>query len=461
LENQNKYHSLHQVLSSVSRMFDKYWSKAIWVKAEIAKLNFYPHSGHCYPLLVEKSNGSTIAEVRSTMWSGVYQKALKDFKKITNSTFGDGQQLLMLVEVKFSQVYGLSLNIIEIDPSFTLGLMEKERLECIARLKKENIFDANKKIALPSLLKKIAIISVETSKGYMDFCNTIDARKADFMIEHDLFPALLQGDKAVDSMRNQLDEIRQRKHEFDAVFIIRGGGGEVGLNCYDNYRLASYVARFPLPILTGIGHASNQTVTEQISNQNLITPTALANFVLEQYHNYSDRIRHAKKSINRVFDKFFQVESMRIESISSSLKSSSKSYLKNSSQILDNSIILLERKSRNKILHAKSEMKTKVDRLSWLSKNKLHNQSELLIHRFSSLQRSISSILEKNNQGVLNIESKVKILHPNNTLQRGYAILKSADKSEITQGTSIEIQTYDAILQAEVKNIKSKDGKKN
>ena len=247
-----KHHTLYEVLQSVQRMFERYWQKPVWIRTEIAKLNFYPHSGHAYPLLVEKKESKSVAEIRSTIWSSTLNVLKRKFESTTKREFSDGIEVLILCELKFSPGHGLTLNIIDIDPNFTLGKMELERLNCIKKLKSEQIFDKNKRISIPLIPKRVAVISVETSKGYKDFLETLAQYKR-FHFDLELFPALLQGDKAVESIMNQLKAINERKDEFDLVAIIRGGGGEVGLSCYDNYFLSKEVATFSLPVISGIG----------------------------------------------------------------------------------------------------------------------------------------------------------------------------------------------------------------
>ncbi|MCK5781556.1 MAG: exodeoxyribonuclease VII large subunit, partial [Flavobacteriales bacterium] len=338
----DKHHSLLQVLQSVQKMFEHHWKRAIWVKVEIAKINHYPHSGHAYPLLVEKKNGTTVAEIRSTVWASTYQRIKRKFETMTKKELVDGLEVLLLVDVKFTASHGLALNIIDIDASYTLGAMELEKIATLKRLKDENLFHTNKNLQLPILLKRVAVISVETSKGYHDFVETLANNKRKFRVEYELFPALLQGDKAIESIRRQLDEIRSRKDQFDVVAIIRGGGGEVGLNCYDNFVLSSAVARFPLPIISGIGHATNLTVVEMVSYINLITPTALANYVLSGFEEFESRmilaenklIFHSEKIIKDslsdlqklifVFDSdvrlLLQEEKFRIDAVKNSLE---------------------------------------------------------------------------------------------------------------------------------------------
>jgi exodeoxyribonuclease VII large subunit len=174
----------------------------------------------------------------------------------------------------------LALHIQDIEPIYTLGEMARNKREVIERLKKEQIFLLNKQKKLPLLPQKIAVISVETSKGYSDFMVTLQQNSWNYRFQCTLFPSILQGEKALISMPHQLSEISKRQQEFDCVVIVRGGGGDVGMSCYDDYGLAAAVATFPLPVITGIGHSTNETITDMVAFANKITPTEVAYFLI-------------------------------------------------------------------------------------------------------------------------------------------------------------------------------------
>ncbi|HNS47622.1 MAG TPA: exodeoxyribonuclease VII large subunit, partial [Bacteroidales bacterium] len=242
-------YSLHEVAEHIREALEAAFPDFYWIRAEIAKLNFYPKSGHCYVDLVEKRDKATRAEMRATIWASNYQMITTKFRQQTRENLRDGMMILFLASVSFHEVYGLSLNIIDVEPSFTVGEMAREKRMAIEILKKEGIFDHNRKLTLPLLPGRIALISVETSKGYHDFVTSIENNPYGYGFHYQLFPSLLQGEKAIVTMTEQLKNISRRLADFDAVAIIRGGGGEVGLSAYDNYELARQVAAFPLPVI--------------------------------------------------------------------------------------------------------------------------------------------------------------------------------------------------------------------
>ncbi|WP_118193662.1 exodeoxyribonuclease VII large subunit [Albibacterium indicum] len=292
---QRKIFSLSQVATSIQKTLAARYQSAYWVKAEINKLNHYSHSGHCYPDLVEKKEGKVIAEMRSILWKSDFYIINQRFLDTLQEPLKDGIMVLMLVNIAFDPVYGISLRILDIDPSFSLGELAKEKQASIARLQKENIFNANKALVFPVLPKRLAIISVETSKGYADFVKIIDNNPYAYKFEYRLFPALLQGDKAVQSIVDQLKSIEKVLDQFDAVAIIRGGGGEIGLACYNHYELAKAIATFPLPVLTGIGHSTNETVSEMVAFKNAITPSELADMLIQRFHEFAVPVVEAEE----------------------------------------------------------------------------------------------------------------------------------------------------------------------
>ena len=175
--NNQKVFSLLEVLSSIQRALTSHYKGSYWIKAEMIKVNRYKYSGHAYPELVEKKDGKVVAQVKGTLWSSRYEEINSRFIHVTKEPLKDGVNIMLRAQVNFDPVHGLSLNILEIDPSFTLGDLEREKQETIKKLRQEDAYDRNKKLSLPLLPQRIAIISVETSKGYADFVNVIDTNR--------------------------------------------------------------------------------------------------------------------------------------------------------------------------------------------------------------------------------------------------------------------------------------------
>ena len=312
-----KVFSLKEVASSVKRTLNARYGSSFWVKAEMIKLNHYPYSGHAFPDLIEKQDDVIVAQMRAVIWSADFKRIKDKFRSCGLADLSDGITILFRASILFDEFYGLSLRIIDIDTSFTLGEMEKQRMLCIERLKAEGIYSLNSSLSLPAVPKRFAIVSVGSSKGYNDFMQIVRKHSSRFAIFTHLFPSLLQGDGAINSISEALDRINDVADCFDAVLIIRGGGGDVGLNCYNHYNLCRAVALCKLPVLTGIGHASNQTVAEQIAWRNFITPTDLADFLFSGFNN---AYLEVSKQLKSNADSILNTNNERVKLLSESLK---------------------------------------------------------------------------------------------------------------------------------------------
>lgn len=256
--------------------------RTYWVRAEIASMN--ERGGHCYFELVEKKdvNGLLTAKMRAVCWQNLYVMLSSFFSMETGKNLQTGMQILAEVEVSFHAVYGLSLNIVGIDPAYTIGRLHKQREETIERLKKEGVFEMQQLLSLPTLIRSIAVVSSPEAAGYGDFCNQLTANAYGFTYKTTLFPAIMQGERAALSLITALEQVYERQAEFDVVVIIRGGGATTDLTCFDDYLLASTCAQLPLPVLTGIGHHKDTSVVDLVAFQALKTPTAVAEFILSR-----------------------------------------------------------------------------------------------------------------------------------------------------------------------------------
>lgn len=311
---------MKEVASSVKRTLNARYGSSFWVKAEMIKLNHYPYSGHAFPDLIEKQDDVIVAQMRAVIWSADFKRIKDKFRSCGLADLTDGITILFRASILFDEFYGLSLRIIDIDTSFTLGEMEKQRMLCIERLKAEEIYSLNSSLSLPAVPKRFAIVSVGSSKGYNDFMQIVRKHSSRFAIFTHLFPSLLQGDGAINSISEALDRINDVADCFDAVLIIRGGGGDVGLNCYNHYNLCRAVALCKLPVLTGIGHASNQTVAEQIAWRNFITPTDLADFLFSGFNNAYLEVLNLSKQLKSNADSILNTNNERVKLLSESLK---------------------------------------------------------------------------------------------------------------------------------------------
>ena len=269
-----------------------------WVVAEIGELR-EARNGHCYLEFVEKDEESNqlLSKSRATIWSYSYRSIGAWFQSITGENLRAGMTVLANVQIQFHEVYGLSLNVKDIDPNFTLGERARKKQEIITQLKEDGVFEMNKSHALPMVPQRIAIISAESAAGYGDFINQITTNDYSYHLHSQLFVATMQGDKAAKTIIEALHQIHEQLDNFDAIVLIRGGGAQVDLDCFDDYELASHIAQFPLPIFTGIGHERDETICDLVAHTKLKTPTAVAEFLIKGMRIYEEKINLVTQNI--------------------------------------------------------------------------------------------------------------------------------------------------------------------
>lgn len=271
-----------------------------WVCAEINEIRA---NRHCYMELVQKDyNGTTIiAKAKAQIWANRWVMLSAMFENTTGVRLEAGMQVLAEVEVNFHELFGYSLNIIDIDPTYTMGDIARHRKEVLQQLTLEGVIDMNKELPLPRLMQRIAVISSATAAGYGDFCNQLHGNKRGLAFTTELFQANMQGQNAETSIIEALNKIAAQAEQWDVVVITRGGGATSDLNCFDSLALAENVAQFPLPVITGIGHERDDTIIDMVSHTKMKTPTAAAEFILHHQEMelntieqlYSDILKNA------------------------------------------------------------------------------------------------------------------------------------------------------------------------
>ena len=276
--------SLTQLNRLVKTALDEALPGTYWVRAETSEVRVNATSGHCYLEFVEKdeTTGQLVAKSRGTIWARNFAVLRTYFEQETKQTFISGLKVLVNVSVGYHELYGLSLTVHDIDPSYTLGDMARKRMEVIRRLQEEGVFDLNKELTLAILPQRIAVISSPTAAGYEDFVNQLTHNDYCFPFYVKLFPALMQGEKTEESVIAALDRIYAHRELFDVVVLIRGGGSAADLSSFDSYTLAANCAQFPLPIITGIGHERDDSVVDNVAHTRMKTPTAVAAFLINR-----------------------------------------------------------------------------------------------------------------------------------------------------------------------------------
>lgn len=320
--------SVVQLTSTIQQVLEKELEPLIWVVGELADFRQAPQ-GHVYFELVEKEGNQVHAKIRANLWQFTFRTVAAKFESVTGTTLKSGMKVLAQVSVTYHPVYGLSLNVKDIDPSFSLGERARIRQETVNRLTEEGKLRSNAQVQLPPVIQRIAVISSSTAAGYGDFINQIDENPSGYKIYHRLFPSLMQGNEAVPQLLAAMDHVAKEaaKLHLDALVILRGGGAQLDLDCFDDYTLGLKIAEFPLPVFTGIGHERDETIADLVAHTRLKTPTAVAEFILSSYREFEDQLGIAAQRLDWITRSKFKEEERLLQSLGFRLQGEAKQLL--------------------------------------------------------------------------------------------------------------------------------------
>ena len=369
--------SLFELNKLIQKTLDGHLDASYWVIAEIGELRVN-QNGHCYLELVEKKDNNIIAKSRATIWANTFRNLSLWFEKMTGQSLQQGLKILCNLKVQFHELYGLSYNIKDIDANFTLGERARKRQEVIQQLQEDGVFELNKSIEAPRVIKNIAVISSPSAAGYEDFLNQLDSNRYGYRFEVTLFKSIMQGNAAPESIINALLSIHNSNVQFDAVVIIRGGGSQIDLDCFDDYELAAHCCQFPLPILSGIGHERDESVLDMIAFRSLKTPTAVAEWIINVNMDFEIELTHKYEQLAKVVLQNLKFEEQRINQITAKISNAGK---------------VIQTNENHKLSALKSNLRT------------------ALKHQLSNLRSELNL--------KMNI---VDHLNPQNILKRGYTI---------------------------------------
>ena len=428
--------SLKQVVSSIRKTIEERYAQTYWMKAEIYKFNRFP-SGHAFPEIVQRENDKIVAQLSGTIWKQNYERINQQFIEVVKEPLKDGSNLLMQVKITFNELYGLSLQIIDIDPSFSLGEVQKQREETLKRLQKEGILNCNQQLSFPLLPKRIAVISADSSKGLSDFMEVLINNEEGYSFFTFLFNAYLQGDQAVDSIIQTLEKIKKVRQHFDLVVIVRGGGAEVGMTCYNHYELCKAIATFPLPILTGIGHSTNLNVAEMIAYRNAITPTKLAEFLIQTFREFDQEIRYGQQVVRtKSIDVLFNAN-QQLDALLRLFKQISKHSAGASKQLLLDLTKSLEFNSQKCVTKNQNQLKNIVVQINHNARFNLKERFNLINQHQEKLEFRSTNLLNSTSRNIVELEKNLDLLDPIHVMKRGFSITRQNSKA-ITSPSEIE-----------------------
>ena len=289
MDMEKEFIDLFEFQSRLKKGIESLFPNRLWIRAEVSAVKAR-NGSHCYLELSQSDQSGLIAKASAIIWSSKYRFIAPYFESVTGSPIQEGMVILVEVQPTYSQLYGFSLIINDIDPEYSLGLKELERQKTIERLQSEGLMDLQKELALPALPYDLAVISASDAAGYRDFMRHLDENPYGFKVNPVLYPALMQGVDCPASIIAALDAVMESGQHYDAVLIMRGGGSKLDLACYDDYDLAAVIAQYPLPVLTGVGHDHDFHVCDMVAHEYVKTPTALADFILDMYENEDARL---------------------------------------------------------------------------------------------------------------------------------------------------------------------------
>lgn len=362
------YKSLYELNNYISRQIRSFLPSSIWVTAEISSVTRNA-SGHCYIELVEKSemNDNIIARQRATIWASKYVDIHRRFVEVAQSELKAGISILFCCDVQFHELYGMSLNIIDIDPIFTVGDIQRRKQEIIKRLTEEGLLKLNSLLPLPMAPKNIAVISSNTAAGYGDFVHQLFDNNYGFDYNVTLFRSVMQGDKTEDDLIGALSDIAARVDDFDMVVIIRGGGSTTDLQAFDSEKIARQIAHFPLPVIVGIGHLRDNTILDMVAARSVKTPTAAAEFIINLSVLALNNLASLENRFCTATRNRLQNEIMSIDTISRNIISYTDRYLIKHEAVISEFQALLPRVAGSFFINANNKLsilETKVNLLN-------------------------------------------------------------------------------------------------
>lgn len=437
--------TLSELNYQIKLLLQENYPEQIWVVAEIGEMKVN-RAGHCYLELIEKDNESNEikARAKATIWSWQYRFISTLFESTTGQPLTAGLKLLVAATIEFHEAYGLSLNIKDIDPTYTMGDLARKRQEIIAKLEEDGIFDMNKSLKIADIPSKIAIISSPTAAGYQDFMKQLHENSRGYKFLTKLFPASMQGADAEPSIIDALGLIYELSDLFDVVVVIRGGGSQIDLSCFDSYNLASNIAQFPLPVLTGIGHEKDESIVDMVANTRLKTPTAVAEFLIQCFDDVFNTIEDAEIKIKTTTMQLLSDSNTRLKSNFNTFKHVASNRIENAKSKLEISLQHLKPLINDKVEKEKHRIDVIHTRIENDVNNIFRQQHSLLNSMNSSLyfqakleiQKETHRLLEKKQSIVTSsrkfvasdisklelMERSVGLLDPSTILKRGFSL---------------------------------------
>ena len=415
---------LSDLAKEISEVFRKNFSmERYWVSAEILGLKI--NKGHCYLQLGEKDERSIQpkAEFKAMIWASNFNFIHTRFVAETGNELQENMEILCKVEVQFHERFGMSLIVHDVDAAYTLGKMAIERKKTVDKLKHEGVYYLNKKLSLPSVIQTIAVISSVDADGFKDFTTKLNENKFGVIFNTKLFPSLMQGDNAPRDIIAALNVIKQHAcfKFIDAVVIVRGGGQTSSLSCYNDYLMAYEVANFPLPVLTGIGHTADISVVDEVANLNLITPTAVADFIIQHANTFKEQIDYLRDGIHAYANLCIESEEEAVTDLMNAILSIVNETMQDEQLFYDNLATVIKQTVNRELISESSKLVYAKDKIRFLTENMVTRELNQLSFDTSVLKNRVGSVIKQEENYFNNAQQKSLILDPINILKRGFS----------------------------------------
>lgn len=415
---------LSDLAKEISEVFRKNFSmERYWVSAEILGLKI--NKGHCYLQLGEKDERSTQpkAEFKAMIWASNFNFIHTRFIAETGNELQENMEILCKVEVQFHERFGMSLIVHEVDAAYTLGKMAIERKKTVDKLKQEGVYFLNKQKEVSGVIQTIAVISSADADGFKDFTTKLNDNKFGLVFHTKLFPSLMQGDNAPRDIIAALTIIKQHAcfPFLDAVVIVRGGGQTSSLSCYNDYSLAYEVANYPLPVLTGIGHTADVSVVDEVANMNLITPTAVADFIIQHTNTFKEQIDYLRDGIHAYANLCIESEEEAVADLMNAILSIVNETMEDEKSFFDNLASVITQTVNQELVSENSQLIYAKDKIRLLTESIITKELSQLSFDTSMLKNKSAAVLKQEENYLINAQQKSLILDPVNILKRGFS----------------------------------------
>lgn len=421
--------SLHELNSLIRETLNDGLPERYWVSAEVSEAR-ENYSGHCYLEFAEKDSrsGQIIAKARGVIWASTFLMLKPYFEEQTGEAFRAGIKVLVQVSIDFHELYGLTLTVHDIDPTYTLGDIARHRAEILRQLTEEGVIDMNKELGWNFPPQRIAVISSKTAAGYGDFTDQLKNNPDGYAFYPVLFQATMQGSQTEASIIKALEKIYEQADNFDGVVIIRGGGATSELSCFDSYLLAQHITQFPLPVLTGIGHDRDETVIDKVANIRVKTPTAAAEWLISQSKKADEQRILLRDSICLLLRQRLQEEQKRLASIGQEVPRLLEQRIQTEKRLIQKIQQLTVQESRQRLYKENIRINNLTALLPRAAEKALPPEQSKLSRLESSLRQAIYYRIKTEKQHLDIIGKTIDLTSPEQILKKGYSLTMKSGK---------------------------------